>query len=161
MNPINGTNYLRRMESRPDFSILLLGLLILSVVVAIAIMPVYFHRHHKMWWEQEIKNPVYEFNMDSIPKIYLRLNGTIYLDGALYNMKNVPQLCDAIKTVIRKNSLHREKLALIADERIEYGYIVEVLEQIRKANITSVYLTDQHKFSILDVMRESQARKRI
>lgn len=150
MTRIDGTKYLRQMKSKPDFSMLLLGLLILSVIGGFIFTPLQSHCSSLSRPESKYYN--YEMNPERLLHVYILLDGVVYVDDV--EVEKVSELAGLINEYLKDSKNHVEGIALDADCCTEFGHISEVLEQIQKADIRRVFFVTNGKLALWKIMAD-------
>lgn len=109
--------------------------------------------------EMEKEGTYYEYRMDLKVKVYVMADGTVIFKGRV--VKDLSRLSKLVSNELagKIRIKNRPRVALIADQRVEYGVITNVLRQLRKAKIGSVFMTYQGHVSLLQAMQEINTRK--
>ncbi len=91
----------------------------------------------------------YHFDDAALLRVKLYHNGDLYLNDQ--PIGDVGDLSRMIKRNILEKKKHG-KVALLADRRVEYGKVADVLGQVKRAQVDSIFLEYSGRASVHDIL---------
>jgi biopolymer transport protein ExbD len=106
----------------------------------------------------ESQNHRYEFRFDTMLKVHILEDGTIYVDSYVVD-GGVSVLRKEIEHALARNRDRMAGVALRADGEVKYEIVVTVLEQLRLAGVKHVFMVTEGKASCGHILVEQEMEK--
>jgi biopolymer transport protein TolR len=103
----------------------------------------------------EASNLVNQHQPGELPTLYVQKNGKVKLDGQIvldpndrkYTLAKLPILVEEALEKITGDTAGEKKIMLKADVEVEYGKIVELISELRKAKIEDIAIITEKSTS--------------